>query len=124
LTRQEFINANCSWQRSGKARSLSETEQSGLSFLTYDKTREKVMPRKIDQVHYSMVIQWSDEDQAHVVSFPEWEAHGLIGHTHGNTFAEAVSNGQDVLQMLIESAQAEGESLPVPRTFVGTVRAG
>jgi antitoxin HicB len=76
------------------------------------------------QLHYSMVIQWSDEDQAYVVSFPEWEAQGLIGHTHGNTYAEAVSNGQDVLQMLIESAQAEGESLPVPRTFVGTVRAG
>jgi antitoxin HicB len=74
------------------------------------------------QLHYSMVIQWSDEDRAYVVSFPEWEAHGLIGHTHGYTYAEAVSNGQDVLQMLIESAQTQGDSLPVPRTFAGTVR--
>jgi predicted RNase H-like HicB family nuclease len=71
-----------------------------------------------------MVIQWSDEDRAYIVSFPEWEAQGLIGHTHGNTYEEAVSNGREVLQMLIESARAEGESLPAPHTFAGTLRVG
>lgn len=74
--------------------------------------------------HYSMVIQWSDEDDVYIVSFPEWEAHGLIGHTHGDTYAEAVSKGQEVLRMLINSAQSEGEPLPAPRTFVGATRAG
>jgi antitoxin HicB len=71
-----------------------------------------------EQPRYSLVIQWSDEDQAYIVSFPEWEAHGLIGHTHGDTYEEAVRKGQEVLHMLMESALAEGEPLPSPRTFV------
>lgn len=74
--------------------------------------------------HYSMVIQWSDDDRAYIVSFPEWEAHGLIGHTHGDTYAEAVRKGQEVLHMLVESAQAEGERLPEPRTFTVPQRVG
>lgn len=69
------------------------------------------------QPHYSMVIQWSDEDEAYLVSFPEWEAQGLIGHTHGDTYAEAVRQGQEVLHMLVESARASGEPLPAPHTF-------
>jgi antitoxin HicB len=75
-----------------------------------------------EQPRYSMVIQWSDEDQAYIVSFPEWEAHGLIGHTHGDTYEEAVRKGQEVLHMLIESARAEGEPVPAPRTFVSAER--
>src|SRR5260370_30195887 len=34
-----------------------------------------------ERPRYSMAIQWSDEDEAYIVSLPEWEAHGLIGHT-------------------------------------------
>jgi predicted RNase H-like HicB family nuclease len=67
--------------------------------------------------HYSMRIEWSDEDQAYVVSFPEWEQAGHIAHTHGDTYVEAVAKGQDLLAFLIESALAEGEPLPTPRTF-------
>jgi predicted RNase H-like HicB family nuclease len=36
--------------------------------------------------HYSMVIEWSDEDQAYVVSIPEFPGN----HTHGDTYEEAV----------------------------------
>jgi len=64
------------------------------------------------QPPYSTVIPWSNGDHAYIVSCPEWEAHGLIGRTHGNTYAEAVRNGQDVLHMLVESACAEGDPLP------------
>lgn len=74
------------------------------------------------QPHYSMIIQWSEEDQAYIVSFPEWEAHGLIGHTHDETYAEAVRKGQEVLRMLIDSAHAEGEQLPRPHIFAGVER--
>ena len=38
------------------------------------------------QPHYSMVIEWSDEDQVYVVSFPEW---GELAHTHGITYDKA-----------------------------------
>lgn len=58
--------------------------------------------------HYSMLIQWSDEDQAYVVSFPEFP----LAHTHGATYDEAASNGQEVLSLLIETYQAQGRILP------------
>ncbi len=74
-----------------------------------------------DQPRYSMLIEWSEEDQAYIVSFPEWEAHGLIGHTHGNTYDEAVKNGQDVLKMLVNSAREQGEPLPPARTFAESI---
>ena len=77
----------------------------------------------IQRPHYSMAIQWSDEDETYIVSFPEWEAHGLIGHTHGDTYDEAVRNGGQMLKMLIESAEEEGETLRTPNTFNAVRRA-
>jgi antitoxin HicB len=76
------------------------------------------------QLHYSMVVQWSDEDRAFIVSFPEWEAHGLIGNTHGDTYAQAIANGQEVLKMLIESARERGEPVPAPKTYAGVTQVG
>lgn len=66
-----------------------------------------------------MHIEWSDEDQAYIVSFPEWEAAGLIGHTHthGETSAEAVERGEEMSRFLIESARAEGDRISEPRRF-------
>lgn len=68
--------------------------------------------------HYSMTIEWSDEDQKYIVSFPEW---GAVTHTHGDTYAEAVQNGQDVLADLIDLWQEEGRTLPQPRLFAGSM---
>jgi antitoxin HicB len=72
------------------------------------------MNEQISQAHYSMIIEWSDEDQVYVVSFPEW---GDPAHTHGATYAEAVSQGQEVLDLLIGSTLAHGEPLPQPSIF-------
>ena len=60
-------------------------------------------------IRYSMTIQWSDEDQTYIVSFPEW---GGLLHTHGDTYEEAVKNGQELLEGLIESCRQHGEALP------------
>ena len=49
-------------------------------------------------MNYTIVIQWSDADQAYVVSFPEWEAAGWHGHTHSSTYEEAAANGRDMLE--------------------------
>ena len=76
-----------------------------------------------DISHYSMLIEWSDEDQAYIVSFPEWEAAGLIGHTHGDTYAEAVERGEEMLRFLIESARADCDPIPEPRRFVASAPA-
>jgi predicted RNase H-like HicB family nuclease len=69
-----------------------------------------------EQLRYSMVIEWSDEDQAYLVTLPEWADHVLTPVTHGDTYNEAVQRGQEVLAMLIGSARADGQPLPVPRS--------
>lgn len=64
--------------------------------------------------HYSLVIEWSDEDQTFVVSFPEW---GDLVHTHGDTYEEALQNAQKSLELLIETRQDSGLPLPEPKQF-------
>ncbi|SKB14581.1 conserved hypothetical protein [Planktothrix sp. PCC 11201] len=63
---------------------------------------------------YSILIQWSDEDQKYVVSLPEF---GPYAHTHGETYEEALKNSQEVLELLIEDYQARGKELPKPLTI-------
>ena len=67
---------------------------------------------------YSMVIRWSDEDQAYLVTLPEWQDR-LIGPaaTHGDTYEQAARHGREVLDMLIEDALASGEPLPEPNVY-------
>jgi len=62
---------------------------------------------------YSMVIQWSDEDGAYVVSFPEFPS----AHTHGASYEEAARNGQEVLELLSGSYAEARRSLPEPASF-------
>lgn len=64
--------------------------------------------------HYSILIQWSDIDQAYVVSLPEF---GPYAHTHGDTYEEALKNAQEVLELLIDSYKEEGRQLPEPKTL-------
>ena len=66
-------------------------------------------------VRYSMVIEWSEEDQVFVVSLPEW---GDLVHTHGTTYEGAVQQGKDLIEALIASREGGGEPLPTPRVFV------
>lgn len=64
--------------------------------------------------HYTIVIQWSDEDRCFIVSLPEW---GEFCHTHGDTYEDALKNAQEVLELLINSSLEEGKPLPEPRTL-------
>jgi antitoxin HicB len=66
-------------------------------------------------LQYSMLIEWSNEDQAYLVTLPEWAQHVIMPVTHGNTYSEAVQRGQEVLKMLIDSAKRNGEILPSPK---------
>lgn len=67
---------------------------------------------------YSMVIQWSDEDQVFIVSLPEF---GPYANTHGDTYEEAVRNGRECLESLIEAFRADGKVLPEAARFQGSV---
>jgi predicted RNase H-like HicB family nuclease len=64
-------------------------------------------------LHYTVVIQWSDEDHCYLVHLPEFPTQPF--HTHGNTYEEAVRNAQEVLELLVEEYQQEGKPLPQPK---------
>lgn len=63
---------------------------------------------------YSILIQWSDEDQCYIVSLPEF---GKYARTHGDTYEEAVKNAQEVLELLIE----DNNNLPQPNIYESEV---
>jgi antitoxin HicB len=76
-----------------------------------------------DIPRYSMLIQWSDEDHAYLVQLPEWADRVFGPVTHGDTYEEAVKNGREVLEMLVEVAQERGDPLPIPQLFASGVGA-
>ncbi|MGH2517184.1 MAG: type II toxin-antitoxin system HicB family antitoxin [Ktedonobacterales bacterium] len=67
-------------------------------------------------LRYSMHIAWSEKDGAYLVTLPEWMPRLInsIAVTHGKTYEQAAENGREVLEMLIEQAQAHSEPLPQP----------
>jgi antitoxin HicB len=69
-------------------------------------------------LRYAMLIQWSEEDRAFLVTLPEWERRVLNPVTHGNTYEEAVRNGQTAREDLVAVAGEYGEPLPKPRFLV------
>ena len=73
-----------------------------------------------EKPHYSMLVQWSDADQAYLVTLPEWEDRVFGPVTHGDTYEDAVRNGRNALAALIASAEKHGEPLPAPRVFAGS----
>lgn len=72
----------------------------------------------MNNAHYAMLIQWSDEDQAFLVSFPDWVGYIAQPVTHGDTYEEAGRKGQEVLENLIGTAHNEGVPLPPARVHV------
>ena len=62
---------------------------------------------------YSMIISWSEEDQAYIVSVPELP--GCMAD--GKTPEEAVKAVQIVIDLWIETALEDGEEIPEPHLF-------
>ena len=60
-----------------------------------------------------MVIEWSNEDDAYIVTVPELP--GCV--THGATYEEAVRQGQDAIDSWLDAQYASGRPLPTPRTY-------
>jgi predicted RNase H-like HicB family nuclease len=62
---------------------------------------------------YTVIIQWSDEDDAYVVSLPEWGC-----KTHGRTYDEAAKHAREVLELLMETHDVRARGpLPKPKLF-------
>lgn len=66
--------------------------------------------------HYTVIIQWSQEDQCFVVTLPEF-TDVMQPATHGYTYEEAAKHGQELLETLIKIYQEDGKPLPEPMTF-------
>jgi predicted RNase H-like HicB family nuclease len=66
--------------------------------------------------HYSISIQWSDEDQAFLVHLPDFPSQHFV--THGDTYEEALKNGLEVIEILKETYLEDGICLPIPKLHV------
>ncbi len=64
-----------------------------------------------------MVIQWSNEDQAYLVTLPEWDDGVFNPVTHGDTYEEALKSGEQALEAFVASARKHEEALPEPLVF-------
>lgn len=67
----------------------------------------------METLQYSIIIQWSDEDNKYIATIPE-----LAGcKTHGSTYEEALQNGKEVIELWLDTAQELGESIPQPNKY-------
>jgi antitoxin HicB len=69
--------------------------------------------------HYSIVIEWSDDDQAYVVILPEWADRYVMPVADGVNYEEALARGKNALENYIDFALQDGQPLPAARVFVG-----
>jgi predicted RNase H-like HicB family nuclease len=67
--------------------------------------------------HYSILIEWSDEDQSYVVILPEWADQYAMPVASGKTYEAAAARGRNALESYIQFAQEDGKPLPEPSTF-------
>ena len=62
-------------------------------------------------VRYEVIIYWSDEDQVFIAEVPE-----LAGcMADGQTYQEALSNAEGVIDVWIETANELGRPIPEPK---------
>ena len=66
-----------------------------------------------------MIIRWSDEDEAFIVTLPEF--HGA--KTHGDTYEEAVRQGKDLIDSFVMWYEQDGKPLPEPAKHLDPVSA-
>jgi predicted RNase H-like HicB family nuclease len=69
-----------------------------------------------------MVVQWSDDDRAYLVSLPEWEGRVFNPITHGESYEDAIRRAHEALAALVASARQRNEALPEPRVIASSPR--
>lgn len=67
----------------------------------------------MEPLKYSVLIEWSDEDNKYIVTLPEFPN----CYTHGATYEEALQNGKEAIEALIEKYQHCGQPLPQPKRY-------
>ncbi len=67
-----------------------------------------------NKMKYTVVVQWSEEDNCFVVFLPEFED-VMQPCTHGDSYEEAIANAQEVIELLTETYREEGKLIPKQR---------
>ena len=73
-------------------------------------------------MNYTVIIQWSQEDKCFVVFLPEFED-VMQPVTHGESYEDAISNAQEVIDLLIDSYREEGKALPAMKNLDQLIKA-
>jgi len=66
---------------------------------------------------YTIIIQWSQKDNCFVVFLPEFK-NEMQPITHCETYEEALKNGKEVLELIVEEYQEDGKPLPEIKSLV------
>jgi len=66
-----------------------------------------------DIKHYSMIIEWDDDDKIYVVTVPELP--GCM--THGHTYEEAIQQAHDAIESWVMVAKELNRPVPPPKVF-------
>jgi predicted RNase H-like HicB family nuclease len=64
-----------------------------------------------EKYKYEIIIYWSKEDEAFIAEVPELP--GCMAD--GATYAEAVANGETIIDEWIETAKRLGREIPEPK---------
>ena len=67
----------------------------------------------MNDLHYSIVIHWSSEDNLFIATLPDFPNCS----THCKTYEEALQTAKEVLELLKESLEELGLPLPQPRPY-------
>ena len=62
-------------------------------------------------IKYEIIIYWSDEDEAFIADVPELP--GCMAE--GQTYQEAISNAEGIIDEWIETARELGREIPQPK---------
>jgi antitoxin HicB len=50
---------------------------------------------------YQVLIEWSDEDEAFLISFPALADECIMPCSHGDTYEEALVNAREALEVIL-----------------------
>ena len=68
-------------------------------------------------IHYSMFIQWSEDDHLYQVTIPEFVGRVKQPCTSGETYTDAVHDAQDYIQTCLDVWDENGEDPPLVRSL-------
>ena len=68
----------------------------------------------MQNAHYTMIIQWSNEDDTYLVTIPDLPG----ARSHADTYVAAAREGQRLIEEWLEIAHEHGWALPEPRARV------